>query len=482
LNNASGILAWSPEFRINAVFVRRDGAGKEPPISTFADTHTTKPQGNPRPAPVTRVVAAIMGNALEFYDFTVYAAFAAMLGRAFFPASNPNVSLLLSVATFGVGFVARPLGGILIGAYADRFGRKPAMTLTIWLMALGSGMIGLLPTYEQIGVLAPILLVLARLIQGFSAGGEMGPATTYLLESAPPGRQCFFGSWQLASQNIGSIISGLVGVILALVMSEQATNGWGWRVPFLLGILIAPIGFYIRRNLDETLDAEEAHGSMGAVLKDIVGRHWRKIGLCILVISGATVTQYFFIYTTTFAITSLGYSQRIAMTANLTGGVVGTIFSVFGGVLADRFGIKAIALIPRIVVTALLYPALHLVVSSGSPAIFIAVVGCLMTLHAMSSAAGIILIPKIFPAAIRTSGLSIAYALGVTIFGGTAQIVFTWIIGATGDKQSWIYYVIALSILSILGTLAIRVPAEWSMRGGRSIGKTAPGALAGASG
>jgi MFS family permease len=417
-----------------------------------------------RPAAVTRVVAAIMGNALEFYDFTVYASFAALIGRAFFPSNDPKIGLLLSVATFGVGFFARPLGGILIGAYADRFGRRPAMTLTIWLMALGSGMIGLLPTYQQIGVLAPILLVLARLIQGFSAGGEMGPATTYLLESAPPNRKCFFGSWQLASQNIGAIISGLIGVVLALVMSPNATNGWGWRIPFLLGILIAPIGFYIRRNLDETLEAEDAHETMSAVLSDVLSRYWGNIVLCILIISGATITQYFFIYTTTYAITTLGYGQAIGMGATLTVGVVGTIFAVTGGILADRYGIKTIAVVPRIIVVALLYPALHLVVASGSPALFIVVVGALMIPHAMSSAAGIILIPKIFPAAVRTSGLSIAYALGVTIFGGTAQVVFTWIIDATGDKLSWVWYIIVMSIISLLGTIAIRVPADWSTR------------------
>ena len=186
-----------------------------------------------------RVTASIMGNALEFYDFTVYAAFSVMLGHAFFPAKDPSISLLLSVATFGVGFFARPLGGILIGAYADRFGRKPAMTLTIWMMAVGSGMIGVLPTYDQIGLFAPLLLVLARLVQGFSAGGEMGPATTYLLESSPKGRHCFFGSWQMASQNIGVVISGIVGLALSLSISTQAISDWGWRVPFLLGILIA---------------------------------------------------------------------------------------------------------------------------------------------------------------------------------------------------------------------------------------------------
>jgi MFS family permease len=414
-----------------------------------------------RPGAVTRVVAAIMGNALEFYDFTVYAAFAAMIGRAFFPASNPRVGLLLSVATFGVGFFARPLGAIVIGSYADRVGRRPAMTLTIWMMALGSGMIGVLPTYDQIGVLAPVLLVLARLIQGFSAGGEMGPATTYLLESAPEARKCFFGSWQLASQNIGGIISGLVGVALALVLSPQATNGWGWRVPFLLGILIAPIGFYIRRNLDETLEAEEAHDSMSAVLGDVMANYWYPIVLCVLIISGGTVTQYFFAYATTYAITALGFGTGIGMGATLTVSVVGTMFAVLGGVMADRYGLKAIAVVPRIVVTVLLYPALLLVVASGSPVLFIVVFGLLMAPHAMASGAGIVLIPKIFPPLVRTSGLSIAYALGVTLFGGTAQVVFTWIINATGDKLSWVWYITAMSIVSLIATVLIRVPHAW---------------------
>jgi MFS family permease len=410
------------------------------------------------PSPTMRVVAAIMGNALEFYDFTVYAAFATWLAKAFFPASNPSVGLLLSVATFGVGFVARPLGGIVIGAYADRFGRKPAMTLTIWLMALGSGMIGLLPTYASIGVLAPILLVFARLLQGFSTGGEMGPATAYLLESAPAHRKCFYGSWQLASQNMGSIISGLVGLLLAFLITPGATDDWGWRVPFLLGIVIAPVGYYIRNNLDETMDANEAHGSMGQVLSEVARAHWGKILLCIFLISGATITQYFFIYTATYAINTLHYSPGWAMAANMTTGVTGMVFAVVGGVLADRFGVKAVTLAPRLIVTLLLYPALHLIVSSDSPAVLVATVGVLMAIHAMSSSAGITLISIVFPAAVRTSGLSIAYALGVTIFGGTAQIVFTAIIETTGDKLSWVWYIIGMSVVSFVAVLAISVP------------------------
>jgi MFS family permease len=410
------------------------------------------------PSPRMRVAAAIIGNALEFYDFTVYAAFATWLAKAFFPTDNANVSLLLAVATFGVGFVARPLGAILIGAYADRFGRRPAMTLTIWLMAIGSGMIGLLPTYADIGVLAPIMLVFARLLQGFSTGGEMGPATTYLLESAPAHRKFFFGSWQLASQNIGSVISGLVGLLLAVLITPGATDNWGWRVPFLLGILIAPVGYYIRRNLDETMDAEAAHDSMRKVLSDVLSGHWQKILLCILVISGATITQYFFIYTATYALNTLHYSQGWSMTGNLATGLTGVGFSLVGGILADRFGAKPVALLPRLVLAVLLYPGLQLVVSSGSPLVMVICLSALMAIHASCSSAAVALIPLIFPAAVRTSGLSIAYALGVTIFGGTAQIVFTWIIGTTGDKLSWVWYIVAMSVVSFLATAALRVP------------------------
>jgi len=430
------------------------------------------------PSSRMRVAAAIIGNALEFYDFTVYGIFATWLAKAFFPADNPKVSLLLAVATFGVGFVARPLGGVVIGAYADRFGRKPAMTLTIWLMALGSGMIGALPTYAQIGVLAPVLLVLARLLQGFSTGGEMGPATTYLLESAPQHRKCFFGSWQLASQNMGSIISGLVGLLLSFLITPAATDSWGWRVPFLLGILIAPVGYYIRSQLDETMNSEEAHGSMSEVLSNVLAGHWRMILLCILLISGGTITQYFFIYTATYAINTLHYSQGWAMTANMATGITGMVFAVAGGALADKIGVRAVVLLPRLVATLLLYPVLHLVVSSGSPLVLVIATAGLMAIHAMTSAAGIVLIPMVFPAAVRTSALSIAYALGVTIFGGTAQLVFTWIIDATGDKLSWVWYVIAMSLISFLGTLAIRVPEDL---GGKSRAKQPDGMLAGAS-
>lgn len=413
-----------------------------------------------RPASTFRTVAAaIIGNAFEFYDFTVYATFAAMIGRAFFPSANPTTSLLLSVATFGVGFVARPLGGVVIGAFADRYGRKPAMTLTIWLMALGSGLIGVLPTYEQIGIAAPLLLVVARLIQGFSAGGEMGPATSFLIESAAPGRRGFFGSWQLSSQNMGSMSAALVGFVLALVLAPSAMDGWGWRVPFLIGILIAPVGLYIRSRLHETLDQETAHDSMSGVLADLFGHHWRTILLALLVISGATISQYFFGYATTYAITTLGYSTTVGMVAGLAVGLSGVVFSLVGGILADRYGLKPVSVVARIVTTVLIYPVLTLVLAHPSPALFIGAMASLMVFHSISGAAGIVLLPVSFPASIRTAGLSISYAAGVTLFGGTAQLIFTWLIEATGDKLSPLWYVVAMSLVSIAATVALKGPS-----------------------
>ena len=212
----------------------------------------------PRSLGAKGVFAAALGNGLEFFDFTVYVTYLGMIGQAFFPSDNAFVSDLASAATFGAGFIARPLGGALIGAYGDRAGRRPAMTLSISLMAIGSGMIAATPGYAAIGAWAPILLILARLLQGFAVGGEVGPATMFLLEAAPANRRMFFSSWQFASQNLGALASGLIGFLLALALSKSSFNDWGWRVPFAIGVLIAPVGAYIRSRLVETLTVPRA--------------------------------------------------------------------------------------------------------------------------------------------------------------------------------------------------------------------------------
>jgi MFS family permease len=405
--------------------------------------------------PQRGVAAAVIGNALEFYDFTVYAAFAPMLARAFFPTKDPVVGLLLAASTFGIGFVVRPLGGMIFGAYSDHRGRRAAMSLTIWLMALGSGMVGLLPTYAEAGMAAPALLVLARLIQGFSVGGEFAPSTVFLIESAPRGKECAFASWQFASQSMGNVVSGLVGILLAVLLPRTALDGWGWRIPFILGIAIAPVGFYLRRQVSETLDRGTAHNSMSAVLSDLLRNDSGLILLTVLAVSGLTVSSYFFLYATAYAATMLHYAPGMAMALSLTIGLLGAIFTPIGGLLADRYGTRPMALAPRLLLTLLMFPALSLALSSASPTIFLATIAGLMILHALSITAPLILFLKMFRARVRAAGLSIAAALGISLLGGTAQIVFTWIIGVTGDRLSFVWYVVGMNALTIVATLAI---------------------------
>jgi nitrate/nitrite transporter NarK len=402
------------------------------------------------------IVAIVLGNAFEFYDFTIYAAFAPILGRAFFPAKDPMSSLLLSISTFGIGFFVRPLGGILLGAYSDRYGRKSAMTLTIGLMAFASGIIGLLPTYRQIGIAAPILLILARLVQGFSVGGEMAPTTIFLTEIAPKGKKYLFGSFQFAGQGVAGVMSGAVGMGIALLLPKSAVGEWGWRVPFLMGILIAPFGIYIRRRLRETLAEDRSHRSMSAILSTVMRFEWQLITLGILVVSGLTVTQYFFLYAATYAVAVLNYSPQMAMTVNFTVGAVGMVFTLVGGWLSDRLGAMRLALILRILISVLMYPALNLVSSSSSSALFLAVIAGLMALHSIGGVGPALLLLKAFPVSVRSTGFAISTALGITVFGGTAQILFTWIIAATDQKLSFVWYVVGMNCVTIASLSVLR--------------------------
>ena len=280
-----------------------------------------------RPIGAKGVFAAVLGNGFEFFDFTVYATFLDLIGAAFYPSSNPFVSDLASAATFGVGFIARPIGGAVLGAYGDRAGRRPAMTLSIALMAIGSGMIALTPGYATIGVFAPILLIAARLVQGFSVGGEVGPATMFILEAAPADRRMLFASWQLASQNLGSLASGGIGVLLALALSKASYMEWGWRVPFAIGVLIAPVGVYIRSRLPETLVKSPKRKASGAagVLSTVLRSNWTRLLLGLALISGATITQYFLLTMTPYAIRTLHLPPSTAMLGTITLGAANPV-------------------------------------------------------------------------------------------------------------------------------------------------------------
>ena len=404
------------------------------------------------------VFAAVLGNGFEFFDFTVYATYLGMIGQAFFPSDNAFVSDLASAATFGVGFVARPLGGAIIGGYGDRAGRRPAMTLSIGLMAIGSAVIAVTPGYAAIGVWAPILLILARLLQGFAVGGEVGPATMFMLEAAPPGRRMFFASWQLASQNLGSLASGLIGLALALLLSKSSFNAWGWRAPFALGVMIAPVGVYIRSQLVETLESpdHERRGGSAAIAARVLRENWTGLLLGVALVSGGTITQYFLINMTPYAIRTLHLPDSTAMLGTVTLGVTGGLVALAGGLLADRFGVRTIAIAPRLLLMLLLIPVMKLLVANPGAATLVAAIAVLSLLHAASVAVGIMLIPLVFPPAVRSTGLAISYSLGVAIFGGTATYVVTWLVGATGNPLASTYYVMAASVVMLLAVMAVR--------------------------
>ncbi len=401
-----------------------------------------------------RVVAAtVAGNALEFYDFVTYAFFAVYIGKTFFPASTPYGSLLLSVAVFGVGFVSRPFGGVLIGAYADRAGRRPAMLLTIGLITVGTLGLALTPSYASIGLAAPVIVVLCRLVQGLALGGEVGPSSAFLIESAPAQRRGLYASWQLASQGVATLVAGALGIAMISTLTPAELQAWGWRVPFAAGLLLLPVAFYLRRSMPETLHAAPARAE-NVGLKGLV-RQQRIIMLAILVVLGGTVSNYVGNYMTTYAIATLKFPPLIAMGATVMVGLATLVFSLVGGWLCDRYGRKPVMLWPRVATAVLTVPAFGLLVSHPTQATLLAVTTSLAALTAVTGAASLVAIPELLPRGIRATGLSIAYAVGVALFGGTTQFIVTWLLGATGNPAAPAWYVAGTSVITALAMMAL---------------------------
>jgi MFS family permease len=389
--------------------------------------------------PLHRVAAIGVGNALEFYDFLTYTFFSIQIGHTFFPAEHFTSPLLTSLATFGIGFTTRPLGGFIIGRYGDRAGRKPAMILTFMLMGVAITGLALTPSYEQIGIAAPILLVLFRLLQGFALGGEVGPSTAYLIEAAPPERRGLYVALQYATQDVAVLAAGLVGFALSGLLDPAALDAWGWRVALLIGVAIVPVGLAIRRALPETMDIVDR-----SVRTKVP---WRLVWLGVALLASGTICSYTINYMTTYAQDSLQISAHLAFGASIASGVCMVVFQPIAGILSDRVGRRPVTLAAGVAMLLTVIPIFLTVTSLRSVAALYAAAAALGAMQSFYAAPVLIALAEGLPKSIRSGSLAILYAASIATFGGSAQFIVKYLIGVTGNPMApgW-YMSLALAI------------------------------------
>ncbi|WP_249674080.1 MFS transporter [Pseudomonas abieticivorans] len=414
-----------------------------------------------RPPLSARAIAAItVGSALEFFEFSVFSFFATVIGRQYFPAQSELGQLLLALATFGLGFVMRPLGGLIIGGYADRAGRKPAMLLTLCLMAVGSLALAVTPTYAQIGIAAPLLIVAARLLQGFAIGGEVGASTAMLMEYADDHNRGFYGSWQFFSQGLSFLLGSLVSLALSAGLSAEALESWGWRMPFLVGVLVLPVGVYIRRHLQET-SAQACHGETPPpALRQIFTQHRRTLVAGVLMAIGGTACSYIVLdYMTNYTVAVLHLPLQVGIGASCLGALVQIVLSLWAGKLSDRIGRRRTILLGSVPMLVLIYPAFMLMTHYPTLGTLMMVSIFTTFLLVMITVPSIVMLTELFPRAIRATGLSLVYCLGVSVFGGFAQFFATGLISLTGDNHAPAFYVMVCLCATLTGVAMVKETA-----------------------
>ncbi len=400
------------------------------------------------------VISSSIGNALEWFDVLIYGAFAVIIAKLFFPTENETVSLLVTFATFGVSFFMRPLGAVILGAYSDRVGRKAALSLSIVLMTIGTAMIAFMPTYASIGLWAPAGIVLARLIQGFSAGGEFGSSTAFLVEHAPH-RRGFFSSWQVASQGLSLLMAAVFGAGLNGLLTPEQLYSWGWRLPFLFGLLIGPAGYYIRRHLDESPEFAAAERTE-TPLRDTFSSQKMRLLIGTGSVIMATVSVYLALYMPTYAIKQLGMPAWSSYAATIVSGLIMMVFSPLVGELSDKYGRTPFMIASSLAFVVFTYPMFVFLTSAPSFVNLLLlqiVIGVLMTMYFASMPA---LLADVFPVQTRGTGMSLSYNIAVMLFGGFAGLIITWLIQFTGNKLSVSFFVIFGAALSLIASTAAR--------------------------
>lgn len=395
-----------------------------------------------------QVASVTAGNALEFYDFVTYTFFATQIGRALFPGDASH-TLLFSLATFGVGFLTRPLGGLVIGRMADRRGRKPAMILTFSMMGIAMTGLALTPSYASIGMLAPILAVAFRLLQGFSLGGEVGPNIAYLMEAAPKDRRAFFISLNFASADFAVLVAGLVGFGLSSALSGPQLEAWGWRAAFLLGASIVPFGLRLRRTLTETLGQEPE--ATAASNRSVV----LLAGAGLFIIAGATISNYTLDYLTTYAQSTLHMAVPTAFAATVILGFVGVVGDLMGGLLSDRFGARRVLILPWVLLIASIVPVFGILNETRTATALLASTAILTIFHILGSSPATIHFAEALPARVRAGGIGIVYAVAIALFGGTTQLFETLLIRWTGNPVAPAWYMMGAVAVALVGALFI---------------------------
>ena len=402
------------------------------------------------------IVAGSAGNLVEWYDWFAYATFAIYFAPVFFPKGDATAQLLNTAAIFAAGFLMRPIGAWVMGIYGDKHGRKAGLTLSVIMMAVGSLMIAFAPTYAQVGVAAPVMLVLARMIQGLSVGGEYGSSATYLSEMAPANRRGFWSSFQYASLSGGQLLAIITALILQATLSEAELGDWGWRIPFVIGAILAVLVFLLRRTMAETksftgIDQKREHSSLRILWRD----HRKSCILVAMMSGGGGLASYAFTtYMLKYLINTAGFDKQTATLIIAAALVWSFVLQPIAGMLADRFGRKPLLFIAGIGVSIVAVPIYTLLGTTTSPLVAFALILIPITLHGGYTANNAMVKAELFPAHIRALGVAFPYAVGNTLLAGTTEYVALWF-KSSGMESGFFWYVAVMVGMTVIAYLML---------------------------
>ena len=394
------------------------------------------------------------GNFLEMFDFFLYGFYATNIAKAFFPSTDEYASLMLTFATFGAGFLMRPLGAIVLGSYIDRIGRRKGLLLTLGIMASGTLLIAFVPGYASIGYMAPVLVLTGRLLQGFSAGVELGGVSVYLSEMATPGNKGFYVSWQSASQQVAIIVSALLGYGLNQWLSPAVVSDWAWRIPFFIGCMIIPFLFFIRKSLQETEEflAKKHHPTMKEIMASMAN-NWPLIVSGMMLVVMTTVSFYLItVYTPTFGRNVLRLNTADSLLVTLCVGISNFIWLPIMGALSDRVGRWPLLVTFTVLPMLTAYPVLHWLVAAPTFQTMLMTELWLSFIYGSYNGAAVVALTEVMPPHVRTAGFSLAYSLATAIFGGYTPLISTWLIEQTGDKAAPGYWMTFAAVCGLIAT------------------------------